>query len=219
MAIQIIGYSGVIGDVDGTVYRALKVTQRPTEYGMRGSYRLSVATSAINATLSNGSLFQFYWPSTIANALIWGLWVNYSGSSPTSDFQLFRLMFERLVSGYGSGGSLITVPGTTKGSQQLRTSMRPSLAAPVRVATTAALTNGTWAEDANPHGSFTFVVNGTGINTNYIPQMRLFGSMSRRNKCPIVMGANEALNVTLTTATTPTFVVGLTMAWTEIGSY
>jgi hypothetical protein len=219
MSIQIIGEGGVIADVDGTTYRALKITSRPCDYGLRGSYRLSLATGTINATLTNGSLFQFYWPSYISTALVWGVSVNYSGASSNVNFQVFKLLFERYVTAFGTGGTLVAIPGTTGQSQQLRTFMRSSLAAPVRIATTAALGNGTWTEDANAIGSLTFTVDGTGINRNVVSNLRLYGSLGKRTGAPIVLAANEALNVNLTTTTTPTFVVGINIAWSEVGAY
>jgi hypothetical protein len=219
MAIQIIGSGGAIADVDGTVYNALKVTPRPTEYGLKGTYRLSVATGTINATLTSGSIFQFYWPSPVAVALVWGVMVDYSGSSANAGLQRFELAFERSVSAYGSGGTLVVVPGTTGESQQLRTSMRSSWAAPVRIATTAALTNGTWVEDANSIGSFTFAVDNSGVNRNPCMQVRLYGSLERHNGAPLVLAQNEALNVALTTVTTPTFVAAVTVVWSEVGAY
>lgn len=219
MSIQIIGTSGVIADVDGTTYRALKITSRPPDYGLRGSYRLGVATGTINATLTNGSIFQFYWPSYIACALVWGVSVDYCGSSTLANFQVFKLLFERYVTAFGTGGTLITVPGTTGQSQQIRTFMRSSLAAPVRIATTAALGNGTWTEDANAIGSLTYTVDGIGINTNPIKGLRLYGSLGKRTGAPIVLAAAEALNINLTTTTTPTFVVGVNIAWSEVGTY
>lgn len=219
MAIQIIGNGGVIADVDGTTYKALKITNRPAEYGLRGSYRLGVSTGTINATLTNGSLFQFYWPSFIANALVWGVSVDYNGASSNVNFQVIKLLFERYVTAFGTGGSVIFVPGTTGQSQQLRTSMRASLVNQARIATTAALGNGTWTEDGQAIGSLTFTVDGTGINRNYITGLRLYGNLGRKTAAPIVLAANEALNINLTTTTTPTFVVGVNIAWSEVGAY
>jgi hypothetical protein len=219
MSIQIIGGGGVIADVDGSTYNALKVTSRPPDYGLRGSYRLGLTTGTINATLTNGSLFQFFWPSFISNALVWGVSVDYNGASSNVNFQVLKLMFERYVTALGTGGTLFAVAGTTGQSQQLRTSMRSSLASQIRIATTAALGNGTWTEDANAIGSLTFTVDSTGINRNVFTGLRLYGNLSKRTGAPIVLSANEALNVNLTTTTTPTFMAGVNIAWSEVGAY
>lgn len=220
MAIQIIGYGGVIADVDGTTYRALKVVQRPVEYGLRGSYRLAVSTGTIGGTaLTNGSIFQFYWSSPTAIALLWGLSFDYSGSSSVAVTQPITMTVARSVTAFGTGGTSIVVPGTSGQSQQLRTSMRPSLASPVLVATTAALTNGTWKLDNNAMGSFLLDVDASGANKIIATQIKLYGNMSHRVRDPICLLQNEALNVAITNPTTSTYVVGLAIAWSEVIYY
>jgi len=219
MAIQIIGFGGVVADVDDTVYRALKVVVQPVDYGLLGSYRMSVATGTINATLTNGSVFQFYWPSATKIALVWGVLIDYGGSSANAGVQRFKLSVARLITANGTGGSTISVPGTSEQSQQLRTSMRPSSVYPVLVSTTAALVDGTWMLDNNPVGAYTFAVDASGTNQPVVQQVLLYGSMSRRTSAPIVLDQNEALNLSLSTVTTPTFVVGISIAWSETTYY
>jgi hypothetical protein len=220
MSIQIIGYSGTIADSDGSVYQALKVTPRPVEYGLHGTYRLSVATGTFSsATLSNGSVFQFYWPSSTLSALIWGMLVDFSGSSSSGGVNQFKLSIARQVTANGSGGTTVTIPGTSGASQQLRTSMKPALASPILIATTAALTNGTWTLDSTPIASATFAVDTSGTNKNFLSRFQLYGNLAHRTGAPLILGQSEALNLSLSTPSGPTFEVGVTMAWTEAAYY
>jgi hypothetical protein len=220
MAIQIIGYGGVIADVDGSTYQALKVTQRPVDYTLRGSYRLSVATGTFSAvSYTNGSVFQFYWPSATETCLVWGVMLDFNGSSPAAGANQAKLWIVRSVTANGTGGTTITVPGTQGNNQQLRTSMRPSLASPILVSTTSALNNGTWTQDSTPLGSATFGENASGVNVSVLTQFRLYGTLAHRSEAPIVLGQGEGLNVTVSTPTGPTFVVGVTVSWSEVRYY
>jgi hypothetical protein len=218
MAIQIIGYGGVIADVDGTTYRALKVTQRPAEYGLLGQYRLAASTGTVTGSTLAG-LFQFYWSSSLAIALVWGFTMDYSGSSTVGGINNVKLIVERSVTAYGSGGTTISVPGTSGQNQQLRTSMRPSLVPLVLVATTAGLNNGTWIPDTNGIGSMTFAVDTLNVNKNILTQCELLGDLERRTSSPLVLSQNEALSLLLATPSSPTYVVGVNIAWSEVGYY
>ena len=65
MAIQIQGNCGDVADVDGTTYRALKITMRPTDYGMLGQYRLSMQSGTMAAGLAAfAQIFQARWTDT-----------------------------------------------------------------------------------------------------------------------------------------------------------
>jgi hypothetical protein len=219
MAIKIIGYSGVVADVDGTVYRALRITRRPVNYGLRGSYRLSTVTGTLGIGGTTGSVFQFGWATPTAIALVWGVSTTWCGSAAAVGTVQIRLLFDRNISVYGTGGTLISVPGSTGGSQMLRTSMRPSIAGPVRVATTAALGLGTWTEDPQPLNAFVMAHNGSSVNTNYYPSIRLYGNIARQTDSPLVLTQNEGLNINVTLSTTPSFVMNNTIAWSEVGAY
>ena len=62
MAIQIQGNGGTIAEVDGTAFRALRITPRPTDHGSLGHYSYGGFTGILPAALAgNSEIFQFRW--------------------------------------------------------------------------------------------------------------------------------------------------------------
>jgi len=223
MSIQVIGSTGTIAEVDGTTWRALRVTVRPIEYGLRGQYRLGVQATAGNKSFTNASLFQARWFDPNAVALIWGFNVDgpvYTGSS-SAGFGNFQLFFARNYTANGSGGTTLTPISM----QDLRMTMRQSLMADMRMTTTAALTAGTWVLDSQPLGQYVFSVPGavTGGAFNVNRGVLLYGCISRvANPAPIVLGFNEGINLRGTMNITGGGInanFGLNMTWSEVSIY
>ena len=52
MGIQLIGNGGIVADVDGTVFRALRVINKPIDYSTLGIYGFSVVTGTLAAALA-----------------------------------------------------------------------------------------------------------------------------------------------------------------------
>ena len=62
MAIQIQGNGGAIAEVDGTSFRALRITPRPFDHGSLGHYSYGGFTGILPAALAaNSEVFQFRW--------------------------------------------------------------------------------------------------------------------------------------------------------------
>jgi hypothetical protein len=222
MSIQIQGYGGVVAEVDGSVYRALRVTLRPVDYGSLGQYRCSLLSGTMAAGLGAASqVFQVRWTSTPQLALIWGVSIDgLSGSATTftAGFALFNLVVARSWTADGTGGSTATLTGN---NQKLRTSMGTSLMGTIRIASTAALGAGTSTLDGQSEGQISFSI-GTTANVNYLLQTGLYGASSLEdggNPAPIVLAQNEGVVARATVPATGTWQFGMTVAWSEVASY
>lgn len=222
MAIQIQGNSGVVAEVDGTVYRALRVTLRPVDYGALGSYRLSMISGTMAAGLAAASdVFQARWTDASNLALIWGVQVDGMGGSATvftAGFANFKLFFSRSWSVDGSGGNSATITGN---NNKLRTAMATTSMSAIRASATAALTAGTKTNDSQPMGQITYAI-GTTASVNYLSQVGLYGSNSLEdggNPAPLVLAQNEGVTVQATVPATGTWQFGVTMSWSEVTSY
>ena len=59
MSILVLGSSGSVAEVDGTTFRALRVCNRPVDYGALGFYAGGFVTGTIGAGFAaNAELFQ-----------------------------------------------------------------------------------------------------------------------------------------------------------------
>jgi hypothetical protein len=222
MSIQIQGNGGVVAEVDGTTYRALRVTVRPVDYGALGQYRIAMLSGTMAAGLGAASeVYQARWTQTPNLALIWGVSVDgLSGSTTafTAGFSLFTLTIARSWSADGSGGTAATLTGN---NQKLRTSMATTSMGTVRCATTAALGAGTKTLDAQAEGQISFSMNTT-ASVNYMSMVGLYGALSLEdggNPAPIVLAQNEGVVARATVPATGTWQFGITMAWSEVASY
>ncbi len=222
MAIQVMGLSGTVAEVDGTTYRALRVTARPVDYGANGSYRVAVTTGIMSAGLAAGSdIFQARWTLAAPIALIWGIQIDgFGGTSTafTAGTGSFKAFISRSWTADGSGGTTLTLTGN---NNKLRTSMATSQFGAIRISSTAALTTGTKTNDSQAAGQMSFSI-GTTASVNYLGQVGLYGSNALEdggNPAPIVLAQNEGITIQATVPATGTWVAGITMAWSEVSSY
>lgn len=145
MAIQIQGNGGVIGEVDGTGFRALRTTLRPTDHGALGHYAYGGMTGVLPAALgANSEIFQFRWTDATRLCVINEIMI--SACVSTTFFAAGVPVQIDLVkatgwSAAGTGGTAIAPAALLK----KRTSMGSSLVASgdIRIASTAALGAGT----------------------------------------------------------------------------
>ena len=71
MAIQIQGNGGVVGEVDGSTFRALRITPRPVDYGAFGIYSYGGSSGILPAALGgNSEIFQFRWVDDMGSSLL-----------------------------------------------------------------------------------------------------------------------------------------------------
>lgn len=222
MAIQIQGNAGTVADVDGTNYRAIRVNQRPLDYGSLGTYSVSGRTGTMAAGLAaNAEVFNFRWTDPTRLCAITSVHATGAGNLTTAftaGFANIELLIAR------SWTALATTPGGTSllptgNAQKLRTSMGTSLVNDVRVSSTAALsTAGRVATlDAQPIGSLTYGVTAT-LGTPLWPPEHLYEA-AENDGMPIILAQNEGIVIRATVPATGLWVGSFDMSWVELAAY
>lgn len=218
MAIQVQGYSGVVADVGGTTFRALKVQQMPIEYGSLGIYRFSHLSGTMAAGLAAAAnVWSLRWADATRLCLVQKVVLDgLSGSATafTAGFGSVRLFIARSFTASDSAGTALTLTGN---NGKLRTSMGTTLVTDLRASATAALTAGTRTLDTQPIGqrSFTF---GTATSVEYANQVILFGE-DIGPTMPVVLAQNEGLAMQATVPATGTWQFGVTSMHAEVTAY
>lgn len=222
MGIQIQGNSGTIAEVDGTTFRAQRITVRPVDYGAFGVYQVMALSGAMAAGLGAASeILQFRWTDATRLAVIHSLRV--TGMRTTTAFAAgaidLNATIARSFTVAGTGGGTLTMTGN---NNKMRTSMGTSLVGEIRVATTAALGAGTKTLDANPLGAIlTHSSAGVGaaapvIGSTYLPAYELNAGAMGDGEAPIVLAQNEGVIVRATVPATGVWNIGFTIKWSEV---
>lgn len=194
MPLQIQGNSGVITEVDGTTFRALRVTGRPIEYGALGYYSIAMITGTMAVSLAaNSEVFQFRWPDATRFAVVTQISSSASALVAATAAALcsFRATIARGWTVAGSGGSRANLTGN---NQKLRTTMGTSLANDIGCATTAALTAGTKTLDAQDMSAVGFSLMTGAITvqmSNQFCPLTYLLDINSTNDHPIVHAQNE----------------------------
>jgi len=194
MAIQIQGNGGVIAEVDGSTFRALRITARPIDYGALGFYRIAMVSGTMAVSLAaNSEIFQFRWPDATRFAVTYRAAIAAGANVAASAAALaaFRMTMARSWTAAGTGGTRATMTGN---NQKLRTSMGTSLVNDIGCATTAALGAGTKTLDTQDCGAVAYGV-GTGaittsVDLTLVPLTELLNVDSASDH-PLVMAQNE----------------------------
>jgi hypothetical protein len=224
MPIQIQGNGGVVSEVDGTAFRALRITSRPLDHGALGHYQWSGITGVLPAALAaNSEIFQFRWTDATRLAVITE--IKYSASVSTTMFAAGvpcqnEIRTATAWTGQGTLGTGIT-PGA---DMKMRTSMGSSLlaAGDMRIATTAALGVGTKTLSAHPisshatGGPITASLNGTIVPYG----TALFRSEISDGQHPLVLGTNEGFVIrSVAVPATGTWMAAMIISWTEVAVF
>lgn len=234
MAIQIQGNGGTVQEVGGTTFRAGNVQIKPVEYGALGSYRFSVLTGTLAAALAAGTgtaghVFAARWTDATRLAVITRLRTRFMPLTPfttstLSDHTSFDAFILRSYSGSHSGGTALTLTGN---SFKMRTSMGTTLFGDIRIATTAALTNGTHTFD--PHAFATTLRKGNRINPTATTEEVIqptdteisLDFNTANGEHPIVLAQNEGICIRNRTVwpAAGTGILTVDMAWAEVTAY
>jgi len=218
MPLQFQGFSGVVGDIAGTGFRAMKVQQMPVEYGTLGSYRLSMLSGTMAAGLAgNAEIFQFRWTDATRLCLVQrGVLDGVSGSATafTAGFGKIDLLIARSFTASGSGGTAATITGN---NGKMRTAMGTTLLGEARCASTAALGAGTKTLDSQAIGQISLSF-GTAVSVQYVNQTPLLGEDIGTTH-PLVLAQNEGFAIRATVPATGTWQFGVTVIWTEVATY
>jgi len=224
MAIQIQGANGIVAEVDGTTFRALRVTPRPAEYGAFGHYRICMVSGTMAAALAaNSDIFLFRWGDTTRLAVVYEVVISAGANVAASAAAItsLELFFARTFTASGTGGTPATLSGN---NQKMRTSMGTTLATDIRCATTTALGAGTKTLDAQSLsgvavGIWTGALT-TGLSGQFVPRTPLI-DVDGGFKHPIVFAQDEGFairnGIIFPAALTWNFAVSV--AWLEYTSF
>lgn len=225
MAIQIQGNGGTVAEVDGTTFRAQRVTTRPADYGSLGVYRASMTSGTMAAALAaNSEIFQFRWPDATRLALVHRVQISAGANVAASAAAItsFNMTVARSWTVAGSGGTRATLTGN---NAKLRTSMGTSLVNDMGCSATGALTAGTKTLDTTNVGGFSLGI-GTGAitvaaNLNLTDgKVDLYNAWEEGNM-PVVLAQNEGFVV----RTGIIFPAGMTwqftvdVVWSEVNAF
>lgn len=224
MGIQFQGNSGVIAEVDGTSFRAVRMTPRPVEYGVLGSYRVASTSGTMTAALAaNAEIFQFRWPDATRLALVHRVTISAgaNAAATAAALQSFRLTIARAWTAAGSGGTRLTL---TTNNCKLRTSMGTSLVSDAGISTTSGLTAGTKTLDATDISTVSYGI-GTGAITaamdqNLLPETVLFSQEDTVGH-PMVFAQNEGFVIRsgIIGPLAMTWAFSVNVHWSEVASY
>lgn len=227
MAIQIQGNGGVVAEVDGTTFRAVRVTVRPINYGSLGVYRLGMTTGTMAAALgANAEVYQWRWADATNLGLVYKVTMSI-GQQLAATGALAISMNMAIARGWsaaGSGGLRAVLTGNIG---KLRTSMGTSLVNDAGISTTAALTAGTKTIDhATSNLSAVAFGVGTGAITtqtdmSLLPDTDMFNAMDGTAH-PIVFAQNEGFiirNSPVAWPATVTWVGSINTVWGEAAAF
>lgn len=218
MAIQIQGNGGTVAEVDGTNFRALRVTNRPIDYGALGFYAIGLVTGTMAAGLAaNAEVFQARWTDATRFCAVYNIGCDGAGSivAFTAGFTKFEAMIARSWTADGGGGTAATLTGN---NNKLRTSMGTTLFGAIRAASTAALTAGTKTLDTQGIGSVISSVSAT-AGAPVLENKEIFSATSYVDNHPIILAQNEGVIVRATVPATGTWTGGVSMRWAELTAY
>ncbi len=222
--ISLIGNGGTVAEVDGTNFRAIRTTLRPTDYGSLGHYRHAGFTGILPAALAaNSEIYQFQWTNATNFAIITEIVI--SASVSTTFFAAGVPVQIDLIKSTGwtvagSGGTAVALAGLGK----MRTSMGNSLggSAMIRIATTAALGAGTKTLETislasiAAAGPITASLNGQII----APNTSLFDSDPQSGEHPLLLAQNEGFSIrSVAVPATGTWTASISVKWAEVSIY
>lgn len=224
MAYQFKGFSGVVADVAGSLFRALKVQASPFDSGALGHYTYGGFSGVLPAALAaNSEIFQFRWSDATRLCLINE--VKISAAVSTTMFAAgvpvqIDLVKATAWTAAGTLGTRITPAALLK----KRTSMGSSLVAAgdIAIATTAALGAGTKTLETAAMatlagaGPITGALNGE----IFAPGTILYRGETGDGQHPLLFAQNEGFVIrSVAVPATGTWTVAIQIDWTEITAF
>jgi len=220
MALQIQGNGGTVAEVDGTTFRAIRMTPRPLDYGALGHYRLSQTIGLVATQAVNGTLFSWRWGDATRLCVITKLKIScmQTAAATATIMPVFQVFLARSFTVSDSAGTALTATGN---NLKKRTSMGSTLVTDARFSALAAgLTAGTRTLDANPILELNTQQTITTPNANlYVTEMDIGAGDGNH---PIVFAQNEGLIVrgpTVVFGAAGTANLTVEMSWAEVSSY
>jgi hypothetical protein len=220
MAIQFQGNGGVVAEVDGTGFRAVRVTPRPIEYGTLGHYRFARVIPLLVTQAANGSLLSFRWGDATRLAVIGKLKLSVlqTAAATATITPRFQAFIARSFTASDTAGTALTLTGN---SFKKRTSMGTTLVTDIRHSAVAAgLTVGTRTLDADPILDLSapqiITTSGTTLYTGELD----FGAGDGNH--PVVLAQNEGIVIrgpTTAFGAAGTADLVVEMSWAEVAAY
>lgn len=224
MAIQIQGNGSVVAEVDGTTFRAQRVTPRPVDHGAFGAFAYGGFTGILPAALAaNSEIFQFRWPDATRLAVIRK--VRISACVSTTFFAAgvpvqLDLVKSTAWTVAGTGGTAISPAALLKRRATMASSLLAS--GDMRIATTAALGAGTKTLETlslsavAAAGPITASLNGEII----APGTILWQAEVGDGEHPLVLSQNEGFSIrSVAVPATGTWTAAVTIDWAEVSAY
>jgi len=222
MSIQIHGNNCTVAEVDGTLFRAQRVTPRPVE--ALGSYAYGGFTGILPAALAaNSEIFQFRWSDATRFAVIRKIRIATAVS--TTFFaagvpQQIDLVKSTSWTVAGTGGTGLTPAALLKRRLTMESTKIP--AGDIRIATTAALGAGTKTLETLSLSAvlascpITASLNGTMIPPGTILWQGEVGD----GEHPLVLAQNEGFSIrSVAIPATGTWTAAITVDWAECTAY
>lgn len=219
MAIQIQGNGGVVAEVDGTTYRALRVTQRPIEYGSFGHYRVAQTIGLVVTQAANGTLFSWRWGDATRFAVLnfIRLELMQTAAATATIWPRYQVFIARSFTASDSVGTALTISGN---NMKKRTNMGTTLLTDARFSAAAAgLTVGTRTLDTQPIMEMTS--NSTITTPNAIAYSKAL-DMTDGTDMPFVFAQNEGWIVrgpTTVFGAAGTADLTVDASWAEVSSF
>jgi len=215
MAIQVQGNGGTTAEVESAT-RALRIIQRPPDWGALGSYAMGAKSGTMSAGLSaNSPIFSLRY--TGVNVLLLRrlqLFAANAGTAFTAGVATFDLFAARAFSASDSGGTAGTL---TVNNGKLRTSMGTTGVGDLRIASTGALTPGTRTLDAQQLASMTAPISTT-ASISMVPAGIDF-LREQPGEQPLVLGNNEGLVIQATVPGSGTWSFNVNAIWDELAAW
>ena len=229
MSIIIIGSSGTTANVDGTVYQALKVTARPVDYGLLGSYSIERTNTPTGGGTAGsiGCFLTVRWIDPIVIALVWNVQLQcfdlLSGTPDAAAFQQISLYANRQYTAPATGTDAAATLGT---GNKVRSSMGSSFASNLVITSTnGTATAGTSFADSQPIGQVVLSTPGAVAqagNQILAKPFDLYGQLEKKgNAVPLVFVQNEGFTIqaTLNSLTSVQIQTAYLFSWSEVAIY
>jgi hypothetical protein len=203
-------------------FGALRTSLRPLEFvsqsGVQGGhYGYAGKTGAATVIAAGGSIFSFRWADSARLAVIHKIFVGFTITTAFTTAQTIdaQLLVVRNFTASDTGGTTISARDARK-----RTTMPVSNVTDMRIATTAALGNGTGTADTNPVSVAVMATNSVNAIGSTSPMVPLL-DIKAGAECSLILAQNEGFRIspltTMGAAGVGNFYVY--MDWAEVPSY
>lgn len=206
--------SGNVAEVAANTL-AVRVSERPMNVGVFGSYSVGAASGIMAAGLAGAApIFTFRGAAAAGpNCLIRrvSFEMGVLGTAFTAGQTLFQLLACRSFTVSDTGGGAVTA---TTNNMKRRTAFGTTAVQDIRVSATATLSAGTRTADATPISNVVVPVPATTVSTILVPNRDLlrFGPEA----WPLVVAPNEGFTIQATVPATGTWCFNINIDWDEV---